>query len=174
MEKAVERYARATADFVRMHERGLKGLPHQRDALRVAAVELEAQRRDGVRDLDRTFVVRPELIDEAAKGRTANAIRAMMAEADIRTALGQRADRFVESWQQHVRRLQSMERSGHDSSELREDMGAMGKQLQRDPQLESLLRGRVKELGLKPQAGASLSRQIDEWLDSWRSRGLGR
>jgi hypothetical protein len=49
----------------------------------------------------------------------------------------------------------------------------MGKQLQRDPQLESLLRPRARELGIGFGSGGSLSHTIQEWLDRSRQRDIG-
>lgn len=49
-------------------------------------------------------------------------------------------------------------------------MTAMAKALHRVHQLESLLRNRALELGLKSQGGASMSHDLQEWLG--RSRGL--
>lgn len=53
-------------------------------------------------------------------------------------------------------------------------MTAMGKQLQRDPQLESLLRTRTRELGIQMELGRSLSHTIQNWFDRSRQRGIGR
>ena len=50
----------------------------------------------------------------------------------------------------------------------------MAKSLQRDPQLESLLRNRMKELGLSSQGSASLSHDLQDYLSPSRSRCLGR
>jgi len=53
-------------------------------------------------------------------------------------------------------------------------MTGMAKSLERDPQLESLLRNRVKELGIRSSGGASLSHDLQNWLGLSRGRGLGR
>lgn len=52
-------------------------------------------------------------------------------------------------------------------------MTAMGKQLQRDPQLESLLRTRTRELGIEIGMEQSLSRTIQDWFDRSRQKGIG-
>ncbi len=49
----------------------------------------------------------------------------------------------------------------------------MAKSLQRDPQLESLLRNRRTELGLSSRAKESLSHELAEHLGLSRSRGIG-
>jgi len=115
----------------------------------------------------------PALIDEAARGRTARAIQAMIAEGEIRIDAAGRADCFVADWRAKSRQMKVFERQGHyhEASSVKDDMRNMAKALHRDPQLESLLRNRTAELGLKSQQGASISHDLQEWLG--RSRGLG-
>ncbi len=63
---------------------------------------------------------------------------------------GLRADRLVERWQkldqtgQH--QYQAGDMSGYRST--RAEMGNMAKSLERDPQMESILAGRKKDLGI--------------------------
>jgi hypothetical protein len=175
LEKAVERYARATADILRMRQLGLDELPHQQDAFTEAARSLDHLRPHGAHDLRNAFSAERPLIDEAAKGRTSAAIRAMQMETELRSNLSQRADRFVRTWQHQMRQYRSLTRAGEESAadRLRQTMADMGKSLERDPQLESLLRTRHKELGLPAGAGGSLSHDIQQWLGRSRSRGLG-
>jgi Ti-type conjugative transfer relaxase TraA len=173
--KAVERYARATADIVRMRGQGLDELPHQRLALREAAHALDAARPHAARDMRDAFARTPALVDEAAKGRTAAAIRALALETDIRISEAQRADKFVAEWQRQARQFKALDRAGEvgAASRVQQGMAAMARSLERDPQLESLLRDRVKDLGIRPSAGASLSHDLQRWLGLSRSRGLG-
>ena len=49
----------------------------------------------------------------------------------------------------------------------------MAKSLHRDPQLESLLRNRVKDLGISKVGGASLSHELLNSPGLSRGRGLG-
>lgn len=159
-----------------MRDKGYDPLPHQRQALAQAREALNALRPDAAHDLRAAFASNPALISEAAKGRTINAIRQMTAESEIRLAENQRADRFVADWQMKARQLRALERNGdHDASwRLRESMAGMAKSLQRDPQLESLLRNRKKDLGLTSQGSAPLSHDLQEHLSPSRSRGIGR
>lgn len=50
----------------------------------------------------------------------------------------------------------------------------MAKSLHRDPQLESLLKNRRLELGIKMPSGQSLSHELQDVLALSRSRGIGR
>ena len=175
LDRAVERYARAAADILRMRARGMEELPHQRTAFREAGRALDAIRPDAARDLRAAFNADHGLIDQAANGRTAAAIRAMALEAELRTESAQRADQFVAAWRHNMRRLQALERErDYDASNgIRRNLTDMAKSLHRDPQLESLLRNRAKELGINKAGGASLSHELLNSPGLSRGRGLG-
>ncbi|MCW6536768.1 Ti-type conjugative transfer relaxase TraA [Sphingomonas lycopersici] len=176
LEKAVERYGRAAADIVRMRRINLGVLEHQKVAFTEAGHALDALRPDGARDLRSAMNANPELIAQAANGKTAAAIRAMALEAEIRIDTAQRADRFVAEWQQKSRQLQALNRTGDYEAihRTQDSMIGMAKSLQRDPQLESLLRNRVQDLGIGRTSGASLSHDLQKAPALWRGRGLGR
>jgi hypothetical protein len=115
------------------------------------------------------------LIDDAAKGRTAAAVRAMALESELRSNPERRAERFIGEWQK-LSREREVHRFNADEAGIRRaeaGMTAMGKQLQRDPQLESLLRPRARELGIQSGSGGSLSHTIQDWLDRSRRRDIG-
>jgi Ti-type conjugative transfer relaxase TraA len=172
----VQRYARATADILKMRGQGVEELPHQRVAFDSAGAALNAVRPDGARDLRSAFARDRGLIDEAVNGRTTAAIRAMMLESEVRADPTLRADRFVEDWQKLGGQRQALHHAGDDVGmrRVRSDMNAMAKSLERDAQVESLLKKRLPELGMKVSGSASLSHDLQEWLGISRSRGLGR
>ncbi|RSY85980.1 Ti-type conjugative transfer relaxase TraA [Sphingomonas koreensis] len=176
LDKAVERYARAAADILRMRTRSMEALPHQRTTFAQAGRELDAIRPDAARDLRSAFNADHGLIDQAANGRTAAAIRAMALEAELRIDGARRADQFVAAWQQNVRRLHAHERSGdYDAGDrVRSNLTDMAKSLHRDPQLESLLRNRVKDLGIGKVSGSSISHELLNSPGLSRGRGLSR
>jgi hypothetical protein len=176
LSSAVQRYARATADILKMRGQGLEELPHQRVAFDAAGTALNTIRPDSARDLRSAFARDRGLIEEAATGRTTAAIRAMMLESEVRNDPSLRADRFVEDWQKLRGRRQAFHHAGDDAGmrRVRSEMGAMAKSLERDAQVESLLKKRLPELGVKMSGSASLSHDLQEWLGISRSRGLGR
>jgi len=116
------------------------------------------------------------LIDEAGNGRTIAAVRAMMLEGEVRNDPALRTDRFVEDWQKLRGQRQALNHAGDDAwmRRVRTDMSAMAKSLERDPQVESLLKKRLPELGMRMSSIASLSHDLQEWLGISRSRGQGR
>jgi Ti-type conjugative transfer relaxase TraA len=176
LSSAVQRYARAAADILKMRGQGLEELPHQRVAFDAAGTALNTIRSDSARDLRSAFARDRGLIDEAAGGRTTAAIRAMMLESEVRNDPALRADRFVEDWQKLRGQRQALHHAGDDAGLRRvsTDMSVMAKSLERDAQVESLLKKRLPELGVKMSGSASLSHDLQEWLGISRSRGLGR
>ncbi len=171
---AVRNYARSVRDINRMEEMNLPVLPHQVQAHERARAAVEAIRPGGARDLDSAFAANPGLAGEAAEGRTRGAIRAMQAEAEIRTNPALRADRFVARWQDLELKREGFHRSGDMQSarSIKNTMGEMARGLERDAQVESLLRNRSKELGIPMEMGRSPSHSMMDYLGLGRSRGL--
>jgi Ti-type conjugative transfer relaxase TraA len=173
--RAVERFARAADDMAKMREQGLPVLPHQRDALEKAGKALDAMRPHAAADLASALQRQPELTREAADGRSQGAIRAMQLESEIRVDPVQRADRFVNDWQQLGQARAVMQRSGNDNGSRRVEsrMADMANGLERDPQVESLLRNRTRELGLGKDIGRDLSRDLAASVSFERTRSIG-
>ncbi|MEQ1550836.1 Ti-type conjugative transfer relaxase TraA [Sphingorhabdus sp.] len=173
--RAVERFARAADDMAKMREQGLPVLPHQRDALDKAAKTLDAIQPHAAADLASALQRQPELIREAADGRSQGTIRAMQLESEIRADPVQRADRFVTDWQQLGQARAAMQQNGNDNSARRVAgrMADMAKGLERDPQVESLLRNRTRELGLGKDIGRDLSRDLAASVSFERTRSIG-
>jgi Ti-type conjugative transfer relaxase TraA len=176
LNNAVQRFARATADIMRMRKDGYSELPHQRIAYDKARDALNAVRSDAARDLRAAFARDMGLIEEAGQGRTSVAIRAMTLEAELRASPQRRADRFVEDWQKLANAHRSLRKAGDltGAGAVGQQMIALGKSMERDAQAESLIRKRLPELGIQAREGASISHSIQDWLGLSRSRGLGR
>ena len=113
---------------------------------------------------------------EAAAGNSARAIRALQLETELRIDPGRRADRFVEDWQKldqaSLRQYQAGDMSGYRAT--RSAMGDMARGLERDPQLESLLDNRKRELGIAFESGRRLGLELafTHGIDLGRGRGL--
>jgi hypothetical protein len=161
--------------MAQMREQGLPILPHQRDALDKAGKTLDAIRPHAAADLASALQRQPELTREAADGRSQGAIRAMQLEAEIRADPVQRADRFVNDWQRLGQARAVMQQSGNDNGagRIAGRMADMAKGLERDPQVESLLRNRTRELGLGKAIGRDLSRDLAASVSIERTRSIG-
>ncbi|WP_371431963.1 Ti-type conjugative transfer relaxase TraA [Novosphingobium sp.] len=175
---AVERYARALDAIQQTRAHGLDAMPHQREALERARDALDAIRPEGSSDLSSAFKGSPELVREAAEGRGQAAVRAMQLETEIRIDPFQRADRFVEGWQQLQRHHEELVRDGNfrGAKTAAQAMADMAKSLERDAQLESVLGLRSRELGLEvgQQMGRSLSHDLASSIPFDHGHDIGR
>jgi len=175
LETAVQRFARAASDVLRMRNDGYAELPHQRIAYDKAREALDTVRPEASRDLRAAFARDPGMISEAAQGRTNAALRAIALEAELRANPEKRADRFVDDWQKLARQHRALRAAGDDAGAgaIGQQMSALGKGLKRDAQAESLVRKRLPELGMHAARGDSISHSIQEWLGLSRGRGIG-
>ncbi len=171
--ETIRRYARATAEIGRMTEKGLPVLPHQQQALDRAGAMLDAKLPHAARDLASAFRRDPALVGPAAEGRGGPAVKAMGQEARVRADPNLRADRFVERWQGLQSHKTGLERTGDraGAAQAGKALESMATGLGRDPQVEAVLRGRAKELGLGTSPWRD--RNIGQELAQTLSRGLG-
>jgi len=176
LDRAVVRFARATAEIVNVQRQGLSENPSQRVAFDAARHELDAVRPNAARDLRTAFVRDMQLVDDAAAGNTRGAIGAMDWERRYRTEPQFRANHFVRAWRQLGDRHELFERRGDEAAARRiaAAMTGLAKTLERDPQVESLLRNRSKELGVPPFIEKPLSQALPDWIGWGRGRGLER
>ncbi|MBU1825971.1 MAG: Ti-type conjugative transfer relaxase TraA [Alphaproteobacteria bacterium] len=175
LDKAVERYARAQREIDGMHAKGLSPVIHQQKSLNAAARDIDALRSDGAKDFATALRNDPSLTAEAASGRTQRAMEAMRTETKLRIDAPARADRFVAEWQASAKQLREHKANYDDAGAKRvgAHLNDMAKSLHRDPQLESLLRNRTHELGLKSLEKHSVSQALQDYLRPSRSLGMG-
>ncbi len=129
------------------------------------------------RDIERAYTGDQSLAHEAADGKFGRAIRAMKAEQELRESTHERANQFVARWQKLKERAQKSYEYGDMTSHhaTRSKMADMAEGLHRDPQLESLLANRKRELGIGIASGRTLGHELafNHGLDLGRGRGLG-
>ena len=175
--KALIRHARAVNAIFDMQEQGGKASPEQVKELQEARKVFEEVRPYGSHDAEAAYKKNPELALEAASGNSARAVRALQLETELRTDPGRRADRFVERWQKldHTsqRQYQAGDIAGYKAT--RSAMGDMAKSLERDPQLESILANRKRDLGIAFESGRRLGQELAfiHGIDLGRGRGIG-
>jgi len=175
--RALIRHARAVDAIFEAQEMGGKANPGQVKELQNARRVFEEVRPYGSHDAEAAYKKNPELVRDAAGGRVNRAIRALQLETELRSDPGRRADRFVESWQEldqsSQRQYQAGDMSGYKST--RSAMGDMAKSLERDPQLESILANRKRDLGIAFESGRRLGQELAfvHGIDLGRGRGIG-
>ncbi|BAB48437.1 Ti-type conjugative transfer relaxase TraA [Mesorhizobium japonicum] len=177
--KALVRHARALDAMSHNANADGRGSSDLMRELRDARNAFEKVRPYGWRDAEAAYVKNPELVREAGAGRVSRIVLALQLETEIRTGMdidpGRRADRFVERWQKldrtGQRQYQAGDMSGYKST--RSAMSDMAKSLERDPQLESLLANRKRELGIKIDSGRRLGAELAFSHGIGKGRGLG-
>lgn len=177
--QALVRHARAIDAILSTGNADGQGSPDQMHELRDARSAFEKVRPYGWRDAEAAYVKNPELVREAGAGRVSRVVLALQLETEIRTGMdidpGRRADRFVERWQKLDRtgreQYQAGDMSGYKST--RSAMSDMAKSLERDPQLESLLANRKRELGINFDSGRRLGAELAFSHGIGKGRGLG-
>ncbi|MFC2253935.1 Ti-type conjugative transfer relaxase TraA [Labrys portucalensis] len=170
--RALVRHARAVNAIFAEQQIGGKASPEQWRELKDARDVFEKVRPYGWLDAEAAYLKDTGLAREAAGGTLGRAIRALQLETEIRTDPNRAADRFVERWQKLQRASQLQYQAGDFShyNATRSAMGDMARSLERDPQLESLLANRKRELGI--DVGFDSGRRLGVELAF--SHGLGR
>lgn len=175
--RALIRHAGAVDAIFEVQEMGGKASPEQVKKLNESRKAFEDVRPYGWQDAEAAYAKDRDLAREAASGKVNRAIRALQLETERRTDPQRRADRFVERWQKLDRVSQHQYREGDISGyrSTRAEMGDMAQSLERDPQLESLLANRRRELGISFESGRSLGRELafEHGIGLGRGRGLG-
>jgi hypothetical protein len=174
--RALVRHARAVDAIFAAQEMGGKYSPEQVNELTEARRVFEEVRPYGTVDAEAAYKKNPELAREAAGGRVNRAVRALQLETELRIDPSRRADRFVGRWQEldqtRLSQYQAGDMSGYRAT--RSAMGDMARSLERDPQLESILANRKRELGISFESGRRLGLELafTHGIDLGRGRGL--
>ena len=177
--QAVDRYARAWTDAARMQAEDLPLLEHQKKALREAGQALEAARPGATRDFADALVYQPEmrraLSEPSSPRRTRQLVAGLDQEAKLRGDPELKAERLVKTWNALEARHDQLKGWEHTQArgKVEARMKVLVGDLKRDPQLESLMRTRSHELGIR------LGSRLDEMMRAPTiaqaiSVGLGR
>jgi len=183
LEQAVDRYSRAYQSIDQHRREGLPVLDMQRQEMRDAGQQLD-QVRDGMKDLMRSTLQNDPataraMTELSGRERVAHVIDGMKRENAALQDPNVRAERFVERWQELQGQRRELRGWQHDDAraKVESQMSGLAKSLERDPQAESLVRNRSRELGIGQELrrGQSIARELqDEMTRGHRlSRGIG-
>jgi len=172
---AVTRHGRIVRTIMFTHSVGEKTSPEQKTELAASRAALDRIQPNGAGDLESAFAADRGLIAEAGADRTKAVIRAMQLEAEMRTDPQLRADTFVQRWQglERQRRLLLRDHENNRADRVAQTMAGMAKGLERDPQVESILRARRSQLGLPEAPGRSVAQSLGDLIGRSRTRGIG-
>ena len=101
-------------------------------------------------------------------------MRAMQHEAAVRTDPALRTERFVSDWQGLSTARKQLEQQGDRAGAARMSakQNELAKTLERDPQVERLLRGKTRELGIDPKPERSIANELTATLSRERTRAF--
>lgn len=180
-EAAVDRYARAHSAANRQVREGLPLLEGQKQELVVAGQQLD-QSRPGAHELMQSALqhdpeARRVLSELTGRERVGQLVAGMERERAALADPGVRAERFVERWKALEAERRTLTTGWHVEArqKVEAEMRGLAKTLERDPQVESLLRNRRQDLGIdrSPRESAGLSHELEQSLTRGRSQNLG-
>jgi Ti-type conjugative transfer relaxase TraA len=182
---ALTGYAKAWADAGRMTAAGLPVLTHQAEAMERSGQALETLAPNLLRDTRAALERAPELARDAGTAEGMAALGAVIgAERRARLDLDERGRAAVRAWNTLERSYAAAEKDydWQAKREVGERMEAFATELKRDPQLDSLLRQRGRELGVDEGSRldqvvqareADVSRTLRRDLGISLGRGMG-
>ncbi|GCA53781.1 mobilization protein A [Sinorhizobium sp. KGO-5] len=180
MERAIDRYARAYGAAERNHSEGLPVLETQKQELRQAGQQLDRARPGAsalmVSALQHDPETRAAMQELSGRERVGQLSAGMDRERAALADPNVRAERFVQRWQELQGERQELRGWQHDEArgKVEGQMRGMTKSLERDPQVESILRNRSQDLGIgHVRQSESLARNMEQSLERGRSQGLG-
>ncbi|MEK4035861.1 Ti-type conjugative transfer relaxase TraA [Methylocystis sp. IM2] len=163
--RAVEDYARAYWDAARMRAENLPVLEHQKQALGKAGAALDAAREGSTREL--LSALRHDPATRAAMPlegpeRAARLIAGIERERQAQRDPNVRAERAVAEWRKLEKEHGGLRGFEQDAArgQVEERMKTLAGAIKRDPQMESILRARSRELGI--ELGSRLEKVIEE------------
>jgi Ti-type conjugative transfer relaxase TraA len=182
---ALTGYAKVWADAGRMTAAGLPVLAHQAEAMERSGQALEALAPNLLHDTQAALKRAPELARDAGTADGMAALGAAIgAERRARLDLDERGRAAVRAWNTLERSYTAAEKDydWQAKREVGERMEAFATELKRDPQLDSLLRQRGRELGVDEGSRldqvvqareADISRTLRRDLGISLGRGMG-
>ena len=182
---ALTSYAEAWADAGRMTAVGLPVLAHQAEAMERSGQALEAMAPNLLHDTRAALKRAPELARDAGTAEGMAALGAAIGtERRARLDLDERGQAAVRAWNTLERAYTAAEKDydWQAKREVGERMEAFATELKRDPQLDSLLRQRGRELGVDEGSRldqvvqareADISRMLRRDLGISLGRGMG-
>ncbi|WP_338425997.1 Ti-type conjugative transfer relaxase TraA [Sphingopyxis kveilinensis] len=172
---AVARHGRIVRTLLFLRSVGEPRAAEHASELTGSRAALNERIPNGALHLESAFAADRQLIEQSANGKTQNAIRAMQLESEMAKSPAMRADRFVERWQVLDRQRRQLIRNYEDNraNKVADRMIGMAKGLERDPQVESILRNRKAALNLPDVLKKSVGQSLADIVGSGRTRGIG-
>jgi Ti-type conjugative transfer relaxase TraA len=180
-EQSVDRFARAWTAMEKMDGQGLPVLESQKTEFRQASLGLDQQRPGASSLMISAMQYDPQtgraMNELSGRERVGELVAGMDRERAAQADPTVRADRLINRWQelreerQGLRGWQHDEARGKVEGQMRQVTGA----IERDPQVESIVRSRSQEIGIKHVGqGQNIASAMEQQLSRGRSQGLER
>lgn len=180
-EQSVDRFARAWSAVERQDSKGLPVLEGQKTELRQASLELDQKRPEASRLIVSAMEYDPQteraMHQLSGRERLGELMAGMEREQALQADPKVRADRFVQRWRDLDAQRRTLTTGWHVEAreKVEGQMRGMAKGLERDPQVEAILRSRSRELGFhSSRQDRSIIPQMEQQLTRGRSLGLER
>lgn len=179
-EQAVDRYAQAYSSVDRQVGQKLPVLDTQKQAYRAAAADLD-QVRPGSHALVRSALqydpqTAQAMTQLSGRERVGQLVAGMDRERALQADPNVRADRFIERWNELRSERQALRGWNNDEARGKVDaeMRGMSQRLGGDPQLETTLRNRAQEMGIRYIGrDQTVDREMERQLTQSRSQSMG-
>jgi Ti-type conjugative transfer relaxase TraA len=181
--RALDSYARAYGDAVRMRDQNLPVLPHQREEMKKAAAELERVRPGAARDLLNAVKYERGTLEvlrlPAGPDRACELLKTLEHEERVRTNPELKAERVVKIWQGLEAEHEKLR--GYDDEgprkRIEKELQSLTRDIKADPELGQRVRELQIELGVSRRlervlAERDLNRALSLSIDRGRDFGL--
>lgn len=180
-EQSVDRFARAWSAAAKMDREGLPVLEGQKAELQQAGQQLD-QQRPGSPNLMVSAMRNDPQTEQAmhqlsGRERVGQLVAGMDRERALQADPNVRADRLISTWQKLQTERQNLHGWQHDEArgKVEGQMRKVADVIERDPQVESIVRSRSKEIGISHvRQEQNVARAMEQQLSRGRSQGLER
>ncbi|TIX93570.1 Ti-type conjugative transfer relaxase TraA [Rhizobium sp. P44RR-XXIV] len=180
-EQLVDRFARAWSAAAKMDREGLPVLEGQKSELQKAGQQLD-QQRPGSPNLMVSAMRNDPQTEQAmhqlsGRERVGQLVAGMDRERALQADPNVRADRLINTWQKLQAERQNLHGWQHDEArgKVEGQMRKIADVIERDPQVESIVRSRSKEIGISHvRQEQNVARAMEQQLSRGRSQGLER
>ncbi|OQM74096.1 Ti-type conjugative transfer relaxase TraA [Manganibacter manganicus] len=180
-EQSVDRFARAWSAAERQDRQGLPVLEGQKAEMQQAGQQLDHHRPGTSRLMVSAMRHDPEtartMTELSGRERVGQLVVGMDRERAMQADPNVRADRLINRWQELQGERKALRGWQHDEArgKVEGQMRKVAGMIERDPQVESIVRNRAQELGIDSlQRDRSITMQMEQQLTRGRSLGLER
>ncbi|EHS51618.1 Ti-type conjugative transfer relaxase TraA [Rhizobium sp. PDO1-076] len=180
-EQSVDRFARAWTAMEKMDREGLPVLEGQKTELHQAGRQLDGQRPGASQLMVSAMQYNPQteraMHELTGRERVGQLVAGLDRERAAQADPNVRADRLINRWQELQEERQGLRGWQNDDArgKVEGQMRQVATTIERDPQVESIVRGRSQEIGISHvDQEQNVARAMEQQLSRGRSQGLER